>query len=188
MIAFDHKLYSLGVSSKGGIALYKITVEDYYQSPKQPTNKRFHNLKYIEKVADIPADALSGKDLQRRLNNGKTSYSYSVADLYCLVKKYDREFFSAAAPNPAMLNEDGTPKILYHQTTEDFTVFDPKHPGAGQFDSELPAGVYMKETPDTLKLGKKYENSKQMALYAAIRNPLHARMRELLDRYMADSP
>ena len=43
-----------------------------------------------------------------------------------------------------MLNEDGTPKILYHQTADDFTVFDTRHKGAGTNDDETPFGIFMK--------------------------------------------
>ena len=43
-----------------------------------------------------------------------------------------------------VVNEDGTPKILYHQTGEDFTVFDTKHKGASTGDNESPFGIFMK--------------------------------------------
>ena len=49
MIAFDHKLYALG-KSVAGTALYKITVEDIFQSTANQTDKRFHNLRYITEI------------------------------------------------------------------------------------------------------------------------------------------
>lgn len=111
-IAFDHKLYSLGIDSYGNINLYKITVEEYYQSKTEPNNKKFHNLKYIEKVANISADALSGKASSGGSANETLTTTYSISDLYNLVKKYDKDFTAGKAVNPAMLNEDGTPKGL----------------------------------------------------------------------------
>ena len=30
-----------------------------------------------------------------------------------------------------VVNADGTPKVVYHQTDADFTIFDPRHEGAG---------------------------------------------------------
>ena len=30
-----------------------------------------------------------------------------------------------------VVNADGTPKVMYHQTDADFTIFDPRHEGAG---------------------------------------------------------
>ena len=53
MIAFDHKLYSIGVDDNGNVSLYRITVEEYFQDWKHPDAKRFHNLRYIEKVDQI---------------------------------------------------------------------------------------------------------------------------------------
>lgn len=82
-----------------------------------------------------------------------------------------------------VVNEDGTPKYLYHQTEKDFTEFDVGHPGAGYYDNELPDGIYMKETPDTLKLGKTYENSHQMPLFSSMQNPLRFETREDASRF-----
>ena len=75
----------------------------------------------------------------------------------------------------------GEPLVVYHQTGNDFTVFDTKHTGAGEFDSEMPAGIFMKPTSDNIGLS----GNKQMALYANIRNPFIANSRkELVDFYI----
>lgn len=80
-----------------------------------------------------------------------------------------------------IVNPDGTPKVLYHQTNAEFTVFDTQRQGAGYNDSEMPSGIYMKETPDTIKLGTDFENSHQMPLYVRMEMPLY-----LLDREQAN--
>ena len=49
--------------------------------------------------------------------------SVRYIDLYALVKTYEKEF-SPKPVNPALLNEDGTPLVVYHGTDADFTVFD----------------------------------------------------------------
>ena len=67
-----------------------------------------------------------------------------------------------------VVNADGTPKILYHQTSEDFTVFDPRHKGAGTNDDETPFGIFMKPADNDIGL----KGKKQMALYARIVKPL----------------
>ncbi len=67
-----------------------------------------------------------------------------------------------------VVNADGTPKILYHQTANEFTVFDPRHEGAGTNDDETPFGIFMKPTSEDIGL----KGKKQMALYARIANPL----------------
>ena len=85
MIVFDHKLYALGKNTSGEIGLYKITVEEYFQSKKQPDNKRFHNLKYIEKVADN----VGGRTSENSRSGGSTkdisTTNYIVSDLFDFV-------------------------------------------------------------------------------------------------------
>ena len=71
------------------------------------------------------------------------------------------------------VNADGTPMILYHQTSEYFTVFEPRHKGAGTNDSETPFGIFLK--PDDSDIGLK--GKKQMALYARITTPLEVNSR-----------
>ena len=175
-IAFDHKLYSLGVNKNGSVALYRITVEEYYQDWRHPDSKRFHNLKYVEEVAQIPvknvADNLEGRqdfDESRAVSFDETSATtYSIADLYGFVKTFDKDFVPAPEVSEYVLNEDGTPKILYHQTGEDFTVFDPRHKGSGTNDDETPFGIFMKPADNDIGL----KGKKQMALYARIVKPL----------------
>ena len=79
-------------------------------------------------------------------------------------------------PNNAskVVNADGTPKILYHQTGEDFTVFDPRHKGSGSNDDGTPFGIFMKPEDNDIGLNGK----KQMALYARIVNPFVANDRQ----------
>jgi len=82
------------------------------------------------------------------------------------------DFFGDWQNNPKkaskVVNDDGTPKILYHQTANVFTVFDTRHKGAGASDNETPFGIFLKPTSE--KIGVKGDI--QMPLYANIRNPL----------------
>lgn len=121
-ISFDHKLYALGLSEDGTIGLYKITVEEYYQSKNEPMNKRFHNLRYIEKIAENIGGRTFGKDRSGGSTND-ISAMYSISDLYALVKQYDKDFVSAPDVSKYLLNDDGTPKVFYHGTGEKFTEF-----------------------------------------------------------------
>ena len=83
-------MVSRAVSSitEDGISLHKITVEDYFQDRKHPDNKRFHNLAYIEKVADIPGGRTSGKNRSGGTAIGISTTGYKVAEIYGLVKQY----------------------------------------------------------------------------------------------------
>lgn len=58
--------------------------------------------------------------------------------------------------------------VLYHQTGNDFTVFDTRHEGAGTSDNETPFGIFMKPTDENIGL----RGGKQLELYANITNPL----------------
>ena len=78
----------------------------------------------------------------------------------------DRENDPASASK--VVNADGTPKVVYHQTAEDFTIFEPRHQGAGTRDSDTPFGIFMKSSDKNIGV----KGEKQMALYAKIVNPL----------------
>ena len=65
-------------------------------------------------------------------------------------------------------NASGKLLVLYHQTGNDFTVFDTRHEGAGTSDNETPFGIFMKPTDENIGL----RGGKQMELYANITNPL----------------
>lgn len=77
-----------------------------------------------------------------------------------------------------VVNADGTPKIVYHQTENTFTVFDTRHSGAGTNDSGTPFGVFLKGSDRDIGL----KGKKQMALYARITNPLQVENRTELTK------
>lgn len=84
-----------------------------------------------------------------------------------------------------VVNADGTPKVVYHQTENEFTVFDIRRNGAGTSDNETPFGIFLKSSEKDIGLRGK----NQMALYANIRNPLSVQNRaELKQRLRALSP
>lgn len=41
-----------------------------------------------------------------------------------------------------VVDKDGKPLVVYHQTDADFTVFDTESKGAGRYDDETPAGIF----------------------------------------------
>lgn len=74
-------------------------------------------------------------------------------------------------PNTAskIVNEDGTPRIIYHQTAAEFNVFSNANPLAGRNDSETPNGFFAKDNNADIGVG----GNKQMALYGDMKKPLH---------------
>lgn len=72
---------------------------------------------------------------------------------------------------------------LFHQTENDFTVFDTNHKGAGTGDYETPFGIFMKPTDSNIGL----KGQKQMPLYAKIEKPMVVHNRESLMRELKDA-
>lgn len=153
-----HSLYAVADIGNGPEVL-KLTVEEMYNPGKKNTGKRAYTLQNIEK-----AFAVSGK-VQGNPPSLVTSTANAVntvADLFAIVKQMDGSFNPSDASK--IVNADGTPKVMYHGSPMQFTVFDKKkakssgHYGRGFYfsDSDTHAGTY----------GNTY------SVYLNIRNPL----------------
>ncbi|MBR4908802.1 MAG: hypothetical protein IKZ43_07315 [Acidaminococcaceae bacterium] len=81
-----------------------------------------------------------------------------------------------------VVDENGEPKVLYHQTNNTFDTFDVKRQGAGTNDSETPYGIFMKPDDKDIGLG-----SIQMPLFANIRNPLAFKDRSEVNQWLKDN-
>lgn len=167
MIAFDHKLYAVGRDTSGNVALYKITVEEAYHDHKHTNERRFHNLKYIEKVATV-GGRTAGQSLPGVSTNDDIATTYTVADILSLVKTYDKDFTAAHDVAPELLNEDGTPKVFYHGTGANFTVFKSES-GTYWFSESTDYAEAMAEE----RAGK---NGRVGAFYLDMKNPYRAKL------------
>ena len=78
-----------------------------------------------------------------------------------------------------VVDNNGEPLVLYHQTGKEFTTFDTKQKGSGEFDSEMPTGIFMKPTNNDIGVG----GNIQMPLYASIKNPLIVNNRSELVKF-----
>lgn len=154
---FSHKFYSI-VSVDGKLHIAKMAVDESFR-PKQDTSKKFYHVRAIE-ISPAASVGTGFNQIAHLLNAGDTTYS--ISDLFSLVKRYDKNF----NPKPAsrVVNSDGTPKIMYHGSPNQFTVFDKKRSkpsnlyGRGFYfsDSNAHAGTY----------GEVYE------VYLNVKNPL----------------
>lgn len=86
--------------------------------------------------------------------------------------KAQQEFFK----DSRAIDRQGRLLVLYHQTDGAFTVFDPRHQGAGSRDNATPFGIFLKTSNQNIGL----KGQRQMELYANITNPLIASDREAL--------
>ena len=154
---FVHKFYSI-VSVDNNLYIAKMAVDESYR-PKQDTAKKFYHVRAIE-ISPASSVGTGFNQIAHLLNAGDTTYS--ISDLFSLVKQYDKNF--SPKPSSKVVNADGTPKVMYHGSPNEFTVFDKKRSkgsnlyGRGFYftDSNAHAGVY----------GKLYE------VYLDVKNPL----------------
>ena len=104
--AWMHKLYAL-VNYNGVPYIAKVTVEEY--GAGEEAHRRFYNLRgiKIEPVGGAP-DAYTSYGTMPN-----TDSMVSISGLYSLVKQFDKDFHPGKAVNPALLNDDGTPKVMY---------------------------------------------------------------------------
>ena len=115
---FMHKLYALNnIGDKTYIS--KLSVEEYGNG--NDTGKRFYNLREI-KIS--PALGRLGTDNGTASTMRISGDSYTVSQLFNLVKASDKNFSPREASK--VVNEDGTPKVMYHGSPNDFSVFDLK--------------------------------------------------------------
>lgn len=172
--AFMHSYYTVA-NYEGTDYLLKLFAEEAVSLKNGEIFTRAYELKDIKKVAALPNGVLSQTG---GLTDGNTSTTLTVADIAAIVKKYDKSY----NPKPAskVVNEDGTPKIVYHQTENEFTVFETRREGAGTRDNGTPFGIFLKSNNKDIGLRGK----KQMALYARIENPLRAKNRSELLKAM----
>ena len=94
------------------------------------------NVKALTAIEKIMENAVLLKGIKIESTGGNpgvvTSYvtvpdidsTISISDLFDIVKDLGKNFCYNSV-NPAFLNEDGTPKILYHGTDAEFESFDP---------------------------------------------------------------
>lgn len=115
--AFLHKLYTL-IEYNGQAYIAKVSVEEFYNETTKAVARRGYNLKAI-KIE--PAGGQLG--INSSSSVPVTDSMYSISDLFEFVKRYDKEF-KPKSVNPALLNEDGTPKVFYHGTRAQFDTFE----------------------------------------------------------------
>ena len=103
--AFMHKLYA-PFYVNGDEYIAKLSVEEYY-TRENNTTKRLYNLRGIE----IPeaSGGLTGEPRDATMHMPQDKIS--VADLFALVKRFDKDFAPKVASE--VVNEDGTPKVMY---------------------------------------------------------------------------
>ena len=104
--------------------LVKVVIEEYGTENK----KRGYNAQRINMSA-LQAAQFSKLIRKSRKAGSSETDGISVANLYSLVKTYDKDFVPGKPVNPALFNVDGTPRVFYHGTANQFDTFN-MNPGA----------------------------------------------------------
>ena len=158
----------VGITDRGNAVFYDVvdiqptqfTTIKKEPSPNVTTNKS----------PDIAYESSSDSTVPQQAAEVKGNVRYSARNQ--TESKEFKQWFGDWQDDPAsaskVVNKDGTPKVLYHQTSADFTIFEPRHEGAGTRDQDTPFGIFMKSSDRNIGV----KGEKQMALYARIVNPL----------------
>ena len=162
--AFMHSFYTL-YRNGDTVSLLKLFVEEAVSVKNGEIFDRAYQLKDIEKVANAPSGVLS---FAGGLTGEADATTYSISDLYSLVKTYDKDFTPAHDVSPELLNEDGTPKVMYHGTGANFTVFKSEN-GTYWFSESTDYAEAMAEE----RAGK---NGRVGAFYLDMKNPYRAKL------------
>ena len=128
------------VNEDGSPEILKLYVEEMYNPNESKTSKRAYKLNYIEQQQ--PSVGGSSNNVTLASSQATAANVHTVSDLFALVKRRDKKFSPKAASQ--IVNEDGSPKIMYHQTDADFSVFRTESTGAGRGDAILPDGAFFK--------------------------------------------
>ena len=113
-----HSLYAVADAGNGS-ELLKLYVEEMNDPNRTDTTKRAYQLQNIE-VSSLTGEN-NTESSGHALASFKTADIRTVADLFAAVKSRDANF----NPKPAskIVNEDGTPMVVYHGTSNRFTQF-----------------------------------------------------------------
>lgn len=160
--AFLHKLYT-PITYDGKPYIAVSTVEEYYNETISGVSRRAYNLKAIKTE---PAGGQLGNNSSSSVP--VTDSTISISDLYSLVKTYDKDFTAAHDVSPELLNEDGTPKVFYHGTGANFTVFKSEN-GTYWFSESI-------DYAEAMAYERAGKNGRVGAFYLDMKNPYRAKL------------
>ena len=82
-----------------------------------------------------------------------------------------------------VVDENGEPSVMWHETGNEFSIFDPRQFGAGASDYVTPFGIFLKYSPNPIGVARGGDE-KQMALYVNMHNPIEFANREEMEDYL----
>lgn len=164
-----HSMYAVSDVGNGPVVL-KLYVEEMYDPNKPETTKRDYQLQNIE-IGNLKVQG-SHNSVSPII---QTANIDTVADLVTAVKGYDPDF--QPKPSSKVVNQDGTPKVVYHGTDAEFTVFNESTRDWEGREN----GIWF---TDNKNVGKSYSHKEPMAVYLNMKNPLVVDVKGGTSRYI----
>ena len=127
---------------------------------------------------------LKGTDGYLKAPNGKKSNLPEKQWLMVRTKSFKKWFGDwENSPDNAskILDGNGEPMIVYHQTDSDFTEFDLSKILAAKGDPVTPFGIFLKKNDDNIGLN----GNIQMSLYAKMKSPMEFNDRPHIEKYLS---
>lgn len=137
-----HSLYAVADVGNGPEVL-KLYIEEMHDPNRKNTTKRAYQLQNIEK-AFAATGGVQGKAPSSLAI--ATNAIHTVADLFDAVKNRDNNFMPK--PTSKAVDENGKPKIYYHGTNAEWTIYDLSR-NVNQMWGE---GIYLAETEERARL------------------------------------
>lgn len=179
-----HSFYAVADIGNGNEVL-KLYVEEMNDPNSDNTLKSAYQLQNIEKSLPTTADAKSPA-LTPESNSGTASNNSIFNETENVNKKINKitqsqqfiRWFGDWQNHPEsaskVVDNNGEPLVVYHQTKDDFDVFNTNNERAGRYDSDTPTGMFFKTTDKNIGLA----GNKQMAVYLNAKNVLTFNNRE----------
>jgi hypothetical protein len=80
------------------------------------------------------------------------------------------------------VDENGMPKLMFHETKANWFIYDKTKIEAGKLDSITPTAIFLKSSDKNIGLG-----DRQMNLFSSIKNPIYAKNREELENFFSSN-
>lgn len=182
----NHNKFNYFVYYQAFVRYNEYTFPIYLNIGKGKNDGEYHLYDITHKIRDT-AHRINGVERLREFRSANGISTNSISNNPENVKEIDKEYLELAKEpekNRAQLEKmveefakkSGYSEKLYHQTNNDFYIFNTRHEGAGTRDDETPFGIFMKKTDADIGL----KGKKQVGLFAKIKKPLKAYNRENL--------
>ena len=167
-----HRLYG-AVNVGGKMYRVKVTLKED-RTNNEPQKAYSYEATKIELLAGQHEEAVTSS---RNSNNSITAAN--------LLKNVEKSYGSGEKllDSSKILDENGEPLVMWHETGNVFTTFNPRRVGAGASDYMTPFGIFLKDSPAPIGVARGGDVN-QMALYVKMQNPIEFANREEMESYL----